>query len=76
MMSSSSSQHQPLGGRNLFSGFTQLYKGLSLILVGGYVLLQIFPSAATYLALILARTGFKIYNVWFLVCCSIASPID
>ncbi|KAH7662376.1 hypothetical protein IHE45_15G130400 [Dioscorea alata] len=39
-------------GSNLFSGFTQLCKGFSVILVGGYVLLQIFPSAATYLALI------------------------
>ncbi|KAJ0970499.1 hypothetical protein J5N97_023376 [Dioscorea zingiberensis] len=53
---SSSFQHQPPGGSNLFFGFTRLCKGLSVILVGGYVLLQIFPSASTYLALIPART--------------------
>ncbi|KAH7662633.1 putative membrane protein [Dioscorea alata] len=63
MMNSSSSQHQPLGGSNLFSGFTRLCKGLSVILVGGYVLLQIFPSAATYLALIPARTIPFVWNL-------------
>lgn len=43
-------------GSGLFTGFTRLCKGLSVILVSGYILLQIFPSAATYLALIPART--------------------
>lgn len=52
MMSSSS----PAGGNSFFTGFTRLCKGLAVILVAGYVLLQVFPSAVTYVALIPART--------------------
>ncbi|XP_077252930.1 rhomboid protein-like protein [Tasmannia lanceolata] len=44
------------GGIGLFSGFTRLCKGLAVVLVGGYAILQIFPSAVSYLALIPART--------------------
>ncbi|XP_057979560.1 rhomboid-like protein 19 [Malania oleifera] len=40
----------------LFSGFTRLCKGLAVILVSGHIVVQIFPSAVTYLALIPART--------------------
>ncbi|PWA69828.1 rhomboid protein-related protein [Artemisia annua] len=43
-------------GANLFSGFTRLCKGLTAVLVCGYIAVQIFPSALTYLALIPART--------------------
>ncbi|KAL5990685.1 Rhomboid-like protein 19 [Asimina triloba] len=43
-------------GGSLFSGFTRLCKGLSAILVFGYAVLQIFPSAVSYLALIPAKT--------------------
>lgn len=45
----------PSTGSNWF-GFTRLCKGLSVILLGGFVLLQIFPAALTYLALIPAKT--------------------
>ncbi|XP_054805024.1 rhomboid-like protein 19 isoform X2 [Prosopis cineraria] len=44
------------GGTSLFSGFTRLCKGLAVVLVGGHIVIQIFPSAVTYLALIPART--------------------
>ncbi|MQL82315.1 hypothetical protein Taro_014798 [Colocasia esculenta] len=46
----------PSAGPGLFSGFTRLCKGLALVLAGGYAVLQVFPSAAAYLALIPART--------------------
>ncbi|PKA47660.1 hypothetical protein AXF42_Ash014437 [Apostasia shenzhenica] len=45
----------PLGS-GIFTGFTRLCKGLAVILIGGYALLQFFPSAVSYLALIPART--------------------
>ncbi|XP_010264708.1 PREDICTED: rhomboid-like protein 19 [Nelumbo nucifera] len=44
------------GGSSLFSGFTRLCKGLAIVLVGGYALIQFFPGAVTYLALVPART--------------------
>ncbi|KAL6498254.1 Rhomboid-like protein 19 [Orobanche gracilis] len=46
------------GGTRVLSGggFTRLCKGLSLILLALHLLLHIFPSAITYLALIPART--------------------
>ncbi|XP_010253631.1 PREDICTED: rhomboid-like protein 19 [Nelumbo nucifera] len=47
---------QAVGGSSFFSGFTRLSKGLAAVLVGGYALIQIFPPAVTYLALIPART--------------------
>lgn len=37
-------------------GFTRLCKGLAVVLLSGYVLIQFIPSAVTYLALIPART--------------------
>ncbi|PNX63369.1 transmembrane protein 115-like protein [Trifolium pratense] len=37
------------------SGFTRLCKGLSLILVAAHLLLNFFPPAINYLALIPAR---------------------
>lgn len=41
---------------NLFTGFTRLCKGLAVVLVCGYIAVQIFPSILTYVALIPART--------------------
>ncbi|KAK1309417.1 hypothetical protein QJS10_CPA09g01732 [Acorus calamus] len=43
-------------GNSFFTGITRLCKGLAVVLVAGYALLQIFPSASAYLALIPART--------------------
>ncbi|KAK1311503.1 hypothetical protein QJS10_CPA08g01092 [Acorus calamus] len=42
-------------GNNFFTGITRLCKGLAVVLVARYALLQIFPSASAYLALIPAR---------------------
>lgn len=42
-------------GTGPVSGFTPLCKGLAVVLVGGYILTQVFPPAMTYLALIPAR---------------------
>lgn len=50
-----SSQALP-GGGSLFTGFTRLCKGLTVVLIGGYAVVQIFPAAISYLALIPART--------------------
>ncbi|KAM7272589.1 hypothetical protein ACFE04_027252 [Oxalis oulophora] len=44
------------GGGNLFGGFSRLCKGLAVVLFAGHVILQIFPSALNYLALIPAKT--------------------
>ncbi|KAJ3683848.1 hypothetical protein LUZ60_014075 [Juncus effusus] len=55
MMSSSSPALQPSGG-SFFTGFTRLCKGLAVILICGFVFIQIFPSALIYLALIPSRT--------------------
>ncbi|KAF5733757.1 hypothetical protein HS088_TW16G00197 [Tripterygium wilfordii] len=44
------------GGASLFTGFTRLCKGLAVVLIGGHVVVQILPTALTYLALIPART--------------------
>ncbi|XP_072982498.1 rhomboid-like protein 19 [Typha latifolia] len=54
-MHGGSSSHLPASGSTFF-GFTRLCKGLGVILLGGYVLLQIFPWASSYLALIPAKT--------------------
>ncbi|XP_042494235.1 rhomboid-like protein 19 [Macadamia integrifolia] len=43
-------------GSSFFSGFTRLCKGLVVVLVGGYAIVQILPPAVTYLGLIPART--------------------
>ncbi|KAJ9545479.1 hypothetical protein OSB04_025186 [Centaurea solstitialis] len=43
-------------GASLFTGYTRLCKGLAVVLVSGYIAVQIFPSLLTYLALIPART--------------------
>lgn len=45
-----------LGGGGLFSGFTRLCKGLAVVLISGHIVVQLFPPAVTYLALIPART--------------------
>ncbi|CAD5175395.1 rhomboid-like protein 19 [Musa acuminata AAA Group] len=57
-MLSSSSPPQPLqtGSSSFYTGFTRLCKGLAVILVLGHVLLQIFPSALPYVALIPSST--------------------
>ncbi|CAO2817588.1 unnamed protein product [Amaranthus hypochondriacus] len=44
------------GGGGLLTGFTKLCKGLAVVLVGGHIVVQLFPPAVTYLALIPART--------------------
>ncbi|KAL8166828.1 hypothetical protein V2J09_008327 [Rumex salicifolius] len=44
------------GGGGLFTGFTRLCKGLAVVLVSGHIVVQLFPQAVTYLALIPART--------------------
>ncbi|KAL5652801.1 hypothetical protein ACJX0J_038259, partial [Zea mays] len=43
------------GGR-FFTGFTRLCKGLAVVLLLAHILVHLFPSAATYLTLIPART--------------------
>ncbi|KAJ7975081.1 rhomboid-like protein 19 [Quillaja saponaria] len=43
-------------GTNLVSGFTRLCKGLAVVLVAGHIVVQLFPSAISYVALIPART--------------------
>ncbi|XP_058094427.1 rhomboid-like protein 19 [Magnolia sinica] len=58
------SSHALVGGGSLFSGFTRLCKGLSVVLFGGYAILQILPLAVSYLALIPATT---IPFVWTLI---------
>lgn len=45
-----------LSGGGLFTGFTRLCKGLAVVLVGGHILVQLFPPVVTYLAIIPART--------------------
>jgi hypothetical protein len=50
------------GGR-FFTEFPKLCKGLAIVLFFGHILVQIFPSAATYLALIPARCAFQILNL-------------
>ncbi|GAB2286796.1 Rhomboid-like protein 19 [Dionaea muscipula] len=44
------------GGGGLFTGFTRLCKGLAVVLISGHIVVQLFPPAVTYLALIPART--------------------
>lgn len=41
---------------NMYTGFTRLCKGLAVVLVGGHIVVQILPSALSYLALIPAKT--------------------
>ncbi|KAL6569064.1 hypothetical protein OROGR_000789 [Orobanche gracilis] len=43
------------GGTSLFSGITKLCKGLAVVLISGHIVVQLFPSAVTYLAVIPAR---------------------
>ncbi|RVW32128.1 Rhomboid-like protein 19 [Vitis vinifera] len=51
-------RHEFFGAfRSNFSGFTRLCKGLAVVIVGGHVVVQFFPSAVAYLALIPARKG-------------------
>ncbi|KAL2249249.1 rhomboid-like protein 19 [Sesamum indicum] len=44
------------GGLSIYTGFTRLCKGLAVVLIGGHIVVQILPSAASYLALIPAKT--------------------
>lgn len=44
------------GGTRFCSGFTRLCKGLAVVLVAGHIVVQILPSAVSYLALIPAKT--------------------
>ncbi|CAN6289397.1 unnamed protein product [Urochloa humidicola] len=53
---SASSTLIPAAGGKSFTGFTKLCKGLAVILFLAHILVQLFPSAAGYLALIPART--------------------
>ncbi|OEL37546.1 Rhomboid-like protein 19 [Dichanthelium oligosanthes] len=46
----------PAAGGKSFTGFTKLCKGLAIILFLAHILVQLFPSATGYLALIPART--------------------
>ncbi|KAG2540615.1 rhomboid-like protein 19 [Panicum virgatum] len=54
-MSASATLNPAAGGKS-FTGFTNLCKGLAVILFLAHILVQLFPSAAGYLALIPART--------------------
>ncbi|KAL6838271.1 hypothetical protein ACP4OV_031943 [Aristida adscensionis] len=56
MSASAASLPAPAAAGRFFTGFTKLCKGLAVILFLGHILLQLFPSAATYLALIPSRT--------------------
>lgn len=42
-------------GSGSFTGFTKLCKGLAVVLIGGHILVQLFPAVVNYLALIPAR---------------------
>ncbi|XP_066350732.1 rhomboid-like protein 19 isoform X1 [Miscanthus floridulus] len=53
---SASATPTPAAGGRLFTGFTRLCKGLAVILFLVHILVHLFPSAATYLTLIPART--------------------
>ncbi|KAM3383748.1 hypothetical protein ACQJBY_008428 [Aegilops geniculata] len=46
----------PSGGGSFFRGYTKLCKGLAVVLLLVHLLVQLFPSAVNYLALIPART--------------------
>ncbi|CAM0873261.1 unnamed protein product [Alopecurus aequalis] len=52
----SDSASLPAESGRFFTGFTKLCKGLAVILLLGHISIQLFPSAATYLTLIPART--------------------
>nr|GLL34963.1 rhomboid-like protein 19 [Ipomoea trifida] len=45
-----------MSSSNLLSGFTRLCKGLAVVLVGAHIVVQILPSAVSFLALIPAKT--------------------
>ncbi|KAI3458996.1 hypothetical protein Pfo_015659 [Paulownia fortunei] len=44
------------GAMSIYTGFTRLCKGLAVVLIGGHIVVQILPSAVSYLALIPAKT--------------------
>ncbi|KAL0402369.1 UNVERIFIED_CONTAM: Rhomboid-like protein 19 [Sesamum latifolium] len=51
------SSPQPSGGAmSIYTGFTRLCKGLAVVLIGGHIVVQILPTAVSYLALIPAKT--------------------
>lgn len=43
---------------SMYTGFTRLCKGLAVVLVGCHIVVQILPSALSYLALIPAKYSF------------------
>ncbi|CAA2961121.1 rhomboid-like protein 19 [Olea europaea var. sylvestris] len=51
-----SSPQLSAGTMTLYTGFTRLCKGIAVVLVGGHIVVQILPSALSYLALIPAKT--------------------
>ncbi|KAM1268869.1 hypothetical protein ACFX13_001174 [Malus domestica] len=51
------------GSAGAFSGFTRLCKGLSVVLIGGHIVIQLLPHAVDYLALIPARTIPFVWNL-------------
>ncbi|AQL06458.1 Rhomboid-like protein 19-like [Zea mays] len=53
---SASAAPAPAAGGRFFTGFTRLCKGLAVVLLLAHILVHLFPSAATYLTLIPART--------------------
>ncbi|XP_062211330.1 rhomboid-like protein 19 [Phragmites australis] len=53
---SASATSVPAAGGRFFTGFTKLCKGLAVVLFLGHILVQLFPLATSYLALIPART--------------------
>lgn len=53
---SASAAPTPAAGGRFFTGFTRLCKGLAVVLLLAHILVHLFPSAATYLTLIPART--------------------
>ncbi|PWZ06678.1 Rhomboid-like protein 19 [Zea mays] len=53
---SASAAPAPAAGGRFFTGFTRLCKGLAVVLFLAHILVHLFPSAATYLTLIPART--------------------
>ncbi|KAL2227772.1 UNVERIFIED_CONTAM: Rhomboid-like protein 19 [Sesamum indicum] len=44
------------GTMSIYTGFTRLCKGLAVVLIGGHIVVQILPTAVSYLALIPAKT--------------------
>ncbi|KAL6569058.1 Rhomboid-like protein 19 [Orobanche gracilis] len=54
------------GGTSLFSGITKLCKGLAVVLISGHIVVQLFPSAVTYLAVIPASVVVSTFGLLFI----------